>query len=534
MISNLSDRPDGTKLACDIVVIGAGAAGIAIAREFAGRSERVIVLEAGDADFDEQYQDFTKGSASGAPYFALHESRYRMLGGSTFRWGARTAPFKPHDFSERPWIDKTKGWPIPLDEITPFYDRVFQMVAVKTPFAFDKGVWEFVATKPVAFDEAQLEYHAFQFGRNLLFNARFGDELRQAPNVEVLLGAQVLEIDTGGEGAHVDHLKVAALSGGRCTLRAKTYILASGGIENARMLLLSKGRDGRGLANGSDTVGRFFMEHPTVSAGTITSSNNQKLIDIFSPGLIAGRLVEVGVALSPEQQRATQSLNAIARAAVVLSKDPTQALRELLRNLAHRRLPHNLSWYQKNKYLTERLGIILRNPFSIVGNVIRHALGKPKRFDVDSVYLELRTEQDPNPESRVTLGTELDAHGQPRAHLHWALTERDKHTMRTLAHAVDAELRRLGLGEIAFEPWLESDDLTFGSDMVGGHHHMGTTRMSADPADGVVRGDCRCHEVDNLYIAGSSLFPTSSFVNPTATLLALSIRLADMLKRTGN
>ena len=533
MIAEISSHPSGSELACDIAVIGAGAAGIAIGREFAGRRERVIVLEAGGLDFDEGAQDFARGSASGVPYFALDESRYRLLGGSTFRWGARTAPFKPIDFAERPWIGSTPGWPIALDELSRWYERAYELVAIRTPFAFDEGVWRYVATKPAAFDPAVLDTHAFQFGRNLLFGSHFGGDLRQAENIEVLLGAHVTAIATLGEGRHVDRLEVATRTGGRYSVRAGRYVLACGGIENARLLLLSPGPDGRGLANRSDAVGRYFMEHPTVSAGTITAPRPQPLIDVFSPGLVGGRLVEVGLALTPERQRETETLQAIARAAVVVAKDPTQALRELLRNLAHRRLPHNLSWYQKNKYLSERIGIIARDPFSIVGNVVRHALGRPKRFEVDSVYLELRTEQEPNPDSRVTLSDELDPLGQRRAHLHWALTERDKHTMRTLAHAVDAELRRLGLGEISFAPWLEADDLSFGEDLVGGHHHMGTTRMSADPADGVVRADCRAHDVDNLYITGSSVFPTSSFVNPTATLLALGLRLADHLKRGG-
>jgi len=177
-----------------------------------------------------------------------------------------------------------------------------------------------------------------------------------------------------------------------------------------------------------------------------------------------------------------------------------------------------------------RLGAIARDPFSIVTNTVRHALGLPNRFKIDSVYLELRTEQEPNPDSRVTLAEETDAFGQRRAHLHWALARRDKQTMRVLAEHVASELERLGIGRLQMADWLASDDLSFGPDLVGGHHHMGTTRMSADPRQGSVDPDCRTHEVDNLYIAGASVFPTAGFVNPTASLLALTLRLADHLK----
>ena len=151
---------------------------------------------------------------------------------------------------------------------------------------------------------------------------------------------------------------------------------------------------------------------------------------------------------------------------------------------------------------------------------------------IESIYLEVRTEQEPNPDSRITLGEELDALGQPCAHLHWDLTERDRHTQVVAAKAFGEELRRLGLGELQMAPWLASTEGEWSPDLVGGHHHMGTTRMSEDPHAGIVDSDCRTHAVHNLYIAGSSVFPTSGFVNPTSTLLALALRLADHLKST--
>ena len=210
--------------------------------------------------------------------------------------------------------------------------------------------------------------------------------------------------------------------------------------------------------------------------------------------------------------------------------DATQALREIVWNMRHRRLPLDLDWYQKNRWLMQRLGAIARNPMSIISNLVRHKMGKPKRFRIKDMYLELRTEQMPNPQSRVTLGDKRDALGQPLPHLHWALTGQDKHTMQQMAGLVDNELRRLGLGRVNIADWLKSDDLTFDPEMVGGHHHMGTTRMSVDPGHGVVDANCRAHGLKNLYVAGSSVFPTASYVNPTMTVLALAFRLADHLR----
>jgi choline dehydrogenase-like flavoprotein len=267
------------------------------------------------------------------------------------------------------------------------------------------------------------------------------------------------------------------------------------------------------------------MEHPTVSAGTIASDNWQKLHDLFSPGLVGGRLVDVGLALSPGLQSSRQCLNAVARTKLIVSQDSTQALRELLSSLRYGRMPHQ----RRSDGDRRRLKAVARDPLGIVNNIARHALGRPKRFKVDSMFLEVRTEQEPNPESRVTLSDQTDAFGQRRAHLHWSMNHREKHTVRVAAAAFKHELERLGLGSLNTADWLRSRGPTWPADMADGHHHMGTTRMSDDPRTGIVDRDCKTHAVDNLYIVGSSVFPTAGCANPTSTVLALAFRLAEHL-----
>ena len=147
----------------------------------------------------------------------------------------------------------------------------------------------------------------------------------------------------------------------------------------------------------------------------------------------------------------------------------------------------------------------------------------------------IRAEQAPNPDSRVRLSGTRDALGLPRADLDWQFTEQDKHTLRRLAEALDAELVRLGLGRFEAESWLYDGGLawpvdpTVGNHPIGGYHHMGTTRMSDDPQAGVVDRNCRVHGYRNLYVAGSSVFATSGWANPTLTILALVHRLKDHL-----
>jgi len=529
MIIDSRTLEEDTRVHADLCVIGGGAAAIAMAQRLAGTALNVCILESGGTGLEPQTQALSAGETSGIPYFDLIDTRYRMLGGSTHRWGARGAPMVPMDFRQRAWVPSS-GWPITGDDLSAYYKLVQELIGHHHPFHYHSAVWEEFAATPPAFDEDKLIYSAFQFGKNVLLGEHNEGLISDAPNIHLYLHANVTNLQCTERTDHLDFIDAKTLEGKAFSVQAKTYVLASGGIENPRLLLLSNSVNPAGLCNESDLVGRCFMEHPTLSAGTIQAPDRQGLVDVFSPGLVDGRLVEMGLALSDKVQSQAGVLNAIASAKVVVTRDSTQALRELMWNLRHRRMPQHLSWYYKNKWLMERFAAIAKDPFGIIANIYRHQMGKPKRFNVDSVYLEIRTEQAPNPDSRVTLSSEKDALGLPRAHQHWAMTEQDKKTMQVTARLFDTELKRLGLGEVEMAPWLLSDDLTWAPDMVGGHHHMGTTRMADTAAKGVVDSTCKTHSVDNLYIAGSSVFPTSSYVNPTFTILALAMRLADHLK----
>jgi choline dehydrogenase-like flavoprotein len=150
----------------------------------------------------------------------------------------------------------------------------------------------------------------------------------------------------------------------------------------------------------------------------------------------------------------------------------------------------------------------------------------PPRF----YHLATRQEQAPNPDSRVTLSAEKDAMGMPRAKLDWRLTELDKRSMRTFYEILGQELGKSGMGRVQLRDWLLDDDRNWPSFLSGGWHHMGTTRMHADPKQGVVDANCRVHGLANLYVSGAAVYATAGSANPTLTLVALSLRLSDHLR----
>lgn len=528
MITDIRTLPDGVELAADLCIIGGGAAAIAIAIRLAGSRLKIAIFESGGFAPDAETAALGAGETSGIPYFTLHDSRVRMLGGSTYRWGARSAPLKKIDFERRDWVPMS-GWPIGPGDLSPYEIAVHDIIGLHRPFSYGGDALSMFKAKAPEIDRSALDFVAFQFGKNLMFGEAYKPLLASAPNIDVYLHANVTGISLDPDGRRIESATVKTLGGKRFAVKARAFVLACGGIENARLLLNWNERFAGGLCNDSGLVGRNFMEHPTFAAGTVHAEHWQALCDVFSPGLIGGRFVETGFAPSPAFQRDNRILNAVARIRPVVSADATQALREIIWNAEHRKIPLNLGWY-RNEWLRERLLAIAKDPFSIPLNVARHLLGKPKRFKADSVILELRTEQAPNPESRVTLAGETCRLGLRRAHLHWAMTPIDKRTMRVMAKTVDRELQRLGLGRVESQDWLDTDDVIWAPDMIGGRHHMGTTRMSESPADGVVDRSSKAHSLDNLYIAGSSVFPTAGFVNPTYTIFCLALRLADHLK----
>ncbi len=522
MIIEAGALQDDAEITADLCIIGGGAVGIVLARELHGSSVDVCLLEGGGLCYEAESQSLAAGETSGVPYFDLAESRFRLLGGSTYRWGARGRPMQEIDFQRRPWLPLS-GWPVGWAELEPYYERVHEIMGWHRPFYFDERVWEHFGLQPPRLDPCRLAYCAFQFGKVLLFGTHYRSSLKRSENVRVYLHANVTRLQSNQAGNHLEAVE-GVKPGGRFRVRAKYFVLACGGIENARLLLLSNNVVPAGLCNERDLVGRYFMEHPTFTAGEVAAAEPWRLLDLFSPGLVRRRLVEVGMCLSPDVQRERKCCNAVVHVKPVVDGDSTQAVRELLAALARRQVPRDAR---------RHLSTLLRSPGSLPANVVRHVLGRPKRFCIRGLRAEVRTEQEPNPESRVTLAHARDALGLRKAHVHWALTQRDRLTMEVMAEVFGQELERLGLGRLVPGDWTTAKDQCWPADMVGGHHHMGTTRMSAAPHEGVVDANLRAHALDNLYIAGSSVFPTAAFVNPTPTILALTLRLADHIKARG-
>jgi choline dehydrogenase-like flavoprotein len=320
-------------------------------------------------------------------------------------------------------------------------------------------------------------------------------------------------------------LRLATLDGRRIELRARAYVLACGGLENPRLLLAANRQLADGLGNAHGNVGRYFMEHPhVVAARAIVADPARIRFYDFDHRLAPrhGQCVVGCINLSPETQRAERLLNYDANLTFDnIGASGFAALRRIWNALERRQAPRDL--------LGDLEAALIDIDDTFAGLLAR--LGVRSYQPAAGGYrLWSFCEQAPNPDSRVTLDSERDALGVPRIRLDWRLGEQDKDSLRRAIELLASEFGRTGTGRIQLPDWLQDTSSRWPDELAGGFHHMGTTRMADDPRQGVVDRQCRVHGVANLYVAGSSVFPTAGSANPTLTIVALALRLAEDLK----
>lgn len=505
MIIDARTLPDGSQFEADLAIIGGGPAGIAIARAFAGTRFEVCLVESGGLAHDPEVQDLCAGETVGIPY-SLTANRLRYFGGSTNHWGGYCRALDPIDFEPRDWVPHS-GWPISRRDLDPYLGGACEVAEIAPARFEDKAYWsERTGEAPLAWTGGRIQERYFQFSPPTRFGQRYRADLEQAANVRVLLGANVMRIAAVPSARAVSHLDIRTLTGLNHRVRARFHVLATGGLENPRLLLLSNDVMANGLGNQNDLVGRFFMEHPHLGGfAELVSGDIARLPRIYRESLVVdGRPAKAAFVPDPQFLRRNRLLSASFTMSVAGQYRDTQDIEPDERAGAHRTMLR-----AARGFLTGDTAI-------------------PPGGD-EGVWLGIgcACEQVPNPDSRVTLGEARDALGQRRIRLDWRLTEQDRRSLVANIRALGTDLAALGIGRMLMQI---DDDGQWPEIVAGGSHHMGTTRMSDDPKQGVVDRHCRVHGIDNLYVAGSSVFATSGSANPTINILALAYRLVDHLE----
>ncbi|WP_330252603.1 GMC family oxidoreductase [Nocardia sp. NBC_00565] len=514
-------------LAADVVIIGSGPAGLTIATELAGSPLRVLVLESGGRTATEEVDALADIENVGARRAQSDRAAGdRILGGASHTWSGRCGLLDDLDFRSRPWVSGS-GWPIDAVALEPVLARAADHIGIGYGSGFtDDAFWELAGrTRPAhALDPTRLRPYFWQISRDPAdpFDCkRFGAHVKDlvAPNVRVLVDATVTHIDTDPEGSRVVSLQVAGTDPRPRTVRATTFVLATGGIGNPRLLLASRRIVPEGIGNRHDMVGRYLMDHRCGAVGELNPAVADSALERFGKYVVKnphGKHTFLhGVALSPKIQEAEGLLNcALWLQEVPAEDDPWESVKQLLRGRGDR---HDAR-------------VAMTNPGLLLAGARRRLIqhtGLPHKLD--RIELRCMVEQLPNPRSRVTLAERTDRLGVPLARVNWRVNPQEDHTVRRAATLAVEEFARLGYPAPALYEWARADS-TQAPLLTDWAHPTGTTRMSADPSTGVVDPDCRVHGMANLFVAGSSVFPTTGHANPTLTIVALAIRLADTLR----
>jgi choline dehydrogenase-like flavoprotein len=560
VLHDARELSDGTSLSADLCIIGAGAAGITLARAFAGTSVQVVVLESGGTALDGETQALYQGESVGLPYFDLDAARLRYFGGSTNHWGGLCLTFRALDFEARDWIPGS-GWPIGLDDLEPHYGEARRIVQLSSD-EFDAAAW--VARDP---------HQPFELGPDVearvaqmvdpskrSFATLFGDDLERAANVDVYLHANVMEIETDEQARTVTGVRARTFAGAELRVQARQHVLAAGGIENPRLLLASNRHRPAGLGNDHDVVGRYFLEHPRFDSAVVVPDAAVVPARFYEAHQVDGTEIQGYLALTEAAQRREELVDVQVLTLPIYAagyeraeaSDDVAAFRRLVRDRGDDlgRIGEDLLAVARD-LTTHRAVLLPGTPLPVpYPDVVGRLLGdetpsvhvpailgdlvavghraSTNAAPVDHIRLRARLDPVPNPDSRITLSDQRDALGMRRAKLDWRLTETDRRSAARTMEVLGAGFAAAGVGRLrlVFDPssseWPES--------LTGGWHHMGTTRMGTDPATSVVDGDCRVHGIDNLHVAGSSVFTTGGSATPTLTIVALALRLADRLR----
>jgi choline dehydrogenase-like flavoprotein len=459
-----------------VAVIGSGPAGMTVARKLGAANIQVVVLEAGGADFSPESQEFYKGKVVGDEYFDLDVTRLRYLGGSSNHWGGWCRVLDAHDFLAKPYAPNT-GWPITRAAIEPFLPEMESILEI-APFWPDRAI-----------SQDLRQFDLIKSSR-VNFGEKYRPEIEASRNVALVLDTELSEL--AGDGRRISAVRLWSGGAPAGEIAPDYVVVAAGGLENSRLLLWSNERSNGGVVPQAAALGRYWMEHPMYTVGDAVITNGDAFL-WDGDG-------EAFVTPTPE----AMALRGILNFHIEIEPVPHSEMTKYLADLACY-APDLTDWVAEGLDMRLRCGA---------------------RVHID-------WEQAPRPDNRIVLSaTDRDPGGVPLMELHWTKDAFDRRTMVEGTRLFGESIAAADLGRLRISDWvLDGSPYPEGMELAG-NHHMGGTRMGTDPAVSVVDADCKVHGMDNLYVAGSSVFATCGQANPTATIVALALRLGEHLART--
>ena len=549
MIHDLAIGPRPQLPAVDLCIIGSGPAGLTLARELSGSGYTIAVLESGRRRPTRRGDELRLVQSEGIQI--KEYSRERVLGGSSTAWSGLSAPLDAVDMEPRPWLQHS-GWPLSRDELLPYWDAAaeryhFAPLAEYAPGGFDKvkakgdrcPAWETLQEKVFLARAVAQD-----------FGVDHGDVF-ELPGVDLYLDATVVRLCADGSDDSIQRAVLRTAAGQELEISASIFVLATGGLENPRLLLSSTDLCEAGLGNEHDVVGRYLMNHPKNYHGMLTLAEPTGDLPFYYGCLYKGFAGYAGLRLAESYQREEQLLNSYVRleplfpwtdsegveALVFFAKHSSTLMRRWTRGKQdevvalrdYSETGDDSDVQNARKSFGEWIALAFKIPLDApsVLRYLKYRLVTKAKPRIRRVRIRNFMEMEPCPQNRVVLTEELDVLGVRKPKVLHDSTQKDRHAVVVLHEHLKREFAEQGFGELETSlqdsaPWPINEEAS---------HHLGTTRMGDDPTASVVDSDLRVHSAKNLFMAGASVFPTSGCANPTFTICALSIRLAEHLQQ---
>lgn len=519
MLIDLESSPRERNFQADICILGAGVAGLTLATRLAAHGFKVHLLEAGGIQLESRSQALYEVEQAGTLHSGATEGRFRVFGGSSTRWGGQLLPYTEdvlHPLAPVP----SAPWPLSADALEPYYPEILRIMGIPPKAAalpFEAaGLLHALGKAPVDLGESiRLRYSKWApFSRRNLARS-LGRACLADARINVFLHANALAVETSG--AEATAVRVRNYAGQEFRFSARHIVVALGTIETSRLLLNSR------VSDPHDQLGRYFHDHVGIRCAGVDGPAREQLLRSFGPFFVEGVLhtakLEAAFAL-----RQRETLPAVMAHFVIEEPEDSGvgAVRTLLRAAQRSDL----------RSAARAAPAVLRG----LGDVGRlfyasRVQGRRALSARAQVYLHIDMEQIATSEHRIRLGDSLDIFGQPRAVVQWSVGEPERTLARRFAPVVRDALEHAGISPLQWLPGIFSGDPTalLPHDTF---HPMGGVRMGDDPAASVVTPELALHGLPNLHVASCATFPSGGSSNPTFTLMALALRLADRLARS--
>ena len=521
MIIDSLSLDKNTTITCEVCIIGGGVAGITLAKELHKRFDDITLIESGGEAYTQEAQSLYAPETIPELYPNPIMSRLRFLGGSSNHWENSTNPLDPIDFEKRDWVPNS-GWPINYEDLAIYYPKAEDYCSVGSD-GYKLKYWLNKLNEKDPFSKS-LDIESMITKSSVTptrFYEKYKDELKNSTTLTIYKNANLTNISYDSESGNVQSIIFHSNPETKHLVTAKVFVMCLGGIENARLMLEFNDKYNNALGNQYDNVGRYFMDHPVIRGAHLYPCK-KSYYNLYKAFYLQNNVVHGNVKL----RESTLYKNNINNMRIPFFEMDRYELSHGISS-AHI-LSNSAQELEAPDYFGKHLMNIVKDIDLVAESVSRKAFNTTMFDDSDEFggyQIQAMIEQTPDRNNRITLGEKKDPYNIRRININWKVSEEDKRSSWKALDVLAREVGKLSIGRLRVLK--ERESRVWASQLGFGHHHIGTTRMANSPKQGVVNANLKVFGSNNLYLGGSSVFPTGGHVPPTLTLVALSIRLAN-------